>query len=146
MLNLELRLHAELSALLDRERLVLQVLQGTGLGEVDDDIWAAFDFERERMNDAGARIVGVGDGFAGAGADAERGFPAGERLIFLVCREEYSVWRQLSSDVRGGSKDKRWALHLQRQCSVGSCSTSRSLHVQLPCSKELTQARTGCWK
>ena len=63
MLHLELRLHAELGALLDCEGLVLERLEGTGRLEVDDYVGAAFDFEAEREDDAFARVAGVGEVF-----------------------------------------------------------------------------------
>jgi len=43
VLDLELRLHAERRALLDRERLALKSLNGAGRPQVDDDVLAAFD-------------------------------------------------------------------------------------------------------
>lgn len=66
MLHLELSLHAELGALLDCKGLVLEGLDGTGSLEIDDYVRAAFDLEAEREDDAFARVVGVGDVFAGA--------------------------------------------------------------------------------
>lgn len=83
MLDLELCLHAECSALLDCERLALESLDGTGRPQIDDDVVAALDFETEREDDALARVVGIGDVFALA--KTERGFPLLEGLVVLVC-------------------------------------------------------------
>lgn len=92
MLDLELRLHAELRALLDSERLVLELLERAGRLEVDDDVGAAFDFEAEREDDALARVVGVAEGLAAA--EAERLFPLAEGLVILVCTRRVVVsWR-----------------------------------------------------
>jgi hypothetical protein len=44
MLDLELRLHAECSTLLDCERLALESLDGAGRPQIDDNVRAAFDF------------------------------------------------------------------------------------------------------
>lgn len=59
VLDLELCLHAECSALLDDERLLLEGLKGARGLEVDDDVGTAIDFETERVDDALAGIVGV---------------------------------------------------------------------------------------
>jgi len=83
VLDLELCLHAECSALLDCERLALESLDGTGRPQIDDDVVAALDFETEREDDALARVVGIGDVFALA--KTERGFPLLEGLVVLVC-------------------------------------------------------------
>lgn len=66
MLHLEARLHAECGALFDREGVLIQVLERTGFGEVDDDVRAASHFQREGEDDAGALVVRVGEGVAGA--------------------------------------------------------------------------------
>lgn len=44
MVHGEAGFHAELSAFFDGEGVVLQIFQGTGFGQVDDDIGSAFDF------------------------------------------------------------------------------------------------------
>lgn len=82
MLDLELRLHAERSALLDCKRLALEGLDGAGRPQVDDNVGAAFDFQTKREDDALARVVGVGDVLALA--ETERGFPLLEGLVVLV--------------------------------------------------------------
>lgn len=84
MLDLELHLHTELGALLDGEGLALELLDGAGRLEVDDYVGAAFDLEAERLDDAFARVGGVGERLASA--EAERLFPLAERLVILVCR------------------------------------------------------------
>jgi hypothetical protein len=68
MLDLEAGLHAEGGALLDGEGVLVEVLQGAGLGEVDDDVGSALHFKTEGVDDDFARVVGVRN--AGAGADA----------------------------------------------------------------------------
>ena len=59
MLDLELRLHAESSTLLDDEGLLLKSLKSTGGLEVNDDVGAALDLEAKRVDDALAGIAGV---------------------------------------------------------------------------------------
>lgn len=85
MLDTEAGLHAESGALLDGEGLLVERLQSTGLGQVDDDVGPALDFKTEREEDDLARVVGVGDGVATS--EAEGLFPFAERLIVLVCRK-----------------------------------------------------------
>ena len=68
MLDLEPRLHPELGAFLDSEGLLVQLLQGAGRAEVDDDVAAAGDFEAQGEDDDFAWVAGVGDAFAGAQA------------------------------------------------------------------------------
>ena len=57
MLNLEGSLHAELGALLDCERFVLERLDGTRGLQVDDYVWSSFDLETEREDDAFAGVA-----------------------------------------------------------------------------------------
>ena len=85
MLDAEAGLHAEASTLLDGEGLLVERLQGTGLGEINDDVGSAFDFETKGEQDHFARIVGVRDGVAAA--EAKRLLPLAERLIVLVCKD-----------------------------------------------------------
>jgi hypothetical protein len=47
MLHLEAGFHAESGALLDGEGVLVEILKGARLGEVDDDIGAAVDFQSE---------------------------------------------------------------------------------------------------
>lgn len=82
MLDAEASLHAEGSALLDGERLLVERLEGAGLSQVDDDVGSAFDFKTQREQDDLARVIGVGDGVAAA--EAERLFPLAEGLVILV--------------------------------------------------------------
>lgn len=82
MVDLEGDLDAELGALLDREGLVLEFLEGAGRGNIDHDIGAAFDFKGEGLDDTCSRIVGVSDGVASG--QTEGGFPAVERFVVLV--------------------------------------------------------------
>jgi hypothetical protein len=49
MLDLELDLHAVPGALLDSERLGLQVFQLAGLAEINDDVWATIDLAVVRL-------------------------------------------------------------------------------------------------
>ena len=44
MLHLEARFHPELRAFLDREWVLVQVLESAGLDKVDNDVAAALDF------------------------------------------------------------------------------------------------------
>lgn len=84
MLDLELRLHAECRTLLDDKGLLLEGLQSTRRLEVDDDVGAALDFESERVDDAFAGVVGVGDVLALA--ETKGGLPLVQRFILLVWR------------------------------------------------------------
>jgi hypothetical protein len=78
----EAGLHAKGAALLDGEGFILQRGQGAILGQVDDDVVSALDFQAEGFDDDGAGVVGVADG--GAGAEAERFFPFAEGFIVGV--------------------------------------------------------------
>ena len=82
MLNLELRLHAECSTFLDCEWLGLESLESTGRLEVDDNVGTALNFKSERVDDAFAGVVGVGDVLALA--EAEGSFPLVQCFIVLV--------------------------------------------------------------
>lgn len=82
MLHLEPRLHAERRAFLDGEGVLVEVLEAAALGEVDDYVWSAFDFEAQAEDDAFPRVVGVRD--AVARADAEGLLPFSEGLVVLV--------------------------------------------------------------
>ena len=68
MLDLEAGFHPELGTFLDGEGLLVQVLQGAGCAEVDDDVAAAGDFEAQGEDDDFAWVAGVGDAFAGTQA------------------------------------------------------------------------------
>jgi len=82
VLDLELCLHAECSALLDCEWLALESFNSAGGSQVDDDVFTALDFKTEREDDAFAGIVGVGDVLALT--KTKGSFPLLERLIVLV--------------------------------------------------------------
>jgi hypothetical protein len=93
VLDLELCLHAECSALLDGEWLLLEGLKGTGRLEVDDNVGAALDLETERVDDAFAGVVGVGDVLALA--KTKGSLPLVQSLVVLVCCEDLAaamVW------------------------------------------------------
>ena len=83
VLDAEAGLHAESGALLDGEGLLVEGLESAGLGQVDDDVRSAIDFETQGEKDDLARVVGVGDGLTAA--ETERLFPLAEGLIVLVC-------------------------------------------------------------
>lgn len=83
MLDLELRLHAERSTLLDDEGLLLESLKSTGGLEIDDDVGAALDLEAKRVDDAFAGVAGVRNVLALT--ETEGGFPLVQGLILLVC-------------------------------------------------------------
>ena len=59
VLHPELRLHAELGPLLDAEGFLFQLLHAARRGQVDDDVVAALDLEREGGDDAFAFVRGV---------------------------------------------------------------------------------------
>lgn len=89
VLHLELGLHAETSALLDGEGLLLELLEGAGSAQVDDDVLTALDLEAQGEDDAFARVVGVRDVLALA--QAQRGLPLLQRLVVLVWRAAWSA-------------------------------------------------------
>ena len=86
MLDAEAGLHAERRPFLDGEGVLVQFVQRSGLGQVDDDVRTAFDLEAEGEDDAFARVARVGD--RGAAADAERLFPFAERFVVLIWRKK----------------------------------------------------------
>ena len=59
MLHDEVGLHAELGSFLDGERLRFERLDGTRGGQIDGDVGAPFDLEREGLDDAATLILGV---------------------------------------------------------------------------------------
>lgn len=81
-MHLEDDLDAERGSLLDGEGLVLERLQGTGGGELNDHVGAALDLEGEGLDDTLAGVVGVSDG--GSGVQTKGGLPAVEGLVVLV--------------------------------------------------------------
>lgn len=100
MLDLELCLHAECSALLDGERLLLEGLKGAGRLEVDDDVGTAIDFETERVDDAFAGVVGVGDVLALA--ETEGSLPLVQGFVVLVCCAESAIAVAWELGTQGG--------------------------------------------
>lgn len=86
MLDAEAGLHAESSTLLDGEGLLVQGLESTGLGQVDNDVGAAFHLETEGDQDDFPRVIRVGDGLAAT--ETERLFPLAKGLVVLVCGNE----------------------------------------------------------
>jgi hypothetical protein len=89
VLDLELCLHAECSTFLDDERLLLEGLKGARRLEVDDDVGTAIDFETERVDDAFAGVVGVGDVLALA--ETKGSLPLVQGFVVLVCRAESAM-------------------------------------------------------
>ena len=59
MLHDEVGLHAEFGALLDGEGFRFERLDGTGSGQIDGHVGAAFDFESERLDNAATVVLGV---------------------------------------------------------------------------------------
>ena len=90
MLHDEVGLHAELGSFLDGEGFRFERLDGAGGGQVDGDVGAAFDLERERLDDAATVILGVYEDGRGGG-NAEGGFPAVEGFVVLV----WGIWSML---------------------------------------------------
>ena len=84
MLDLEASLHAESGTFLDSEWLLAQSLERAFLGEVNDNVGAAFHFQAEREQDHLSRVVGVREGVARA--NAEGLFPFAQGLVVLVCK------------------------------------------------------------
>ena len=84
MLYHKTRFHAELSSFFDGEGLCLQSFDGARSSQVNCDIGTTFDFKSECFDHAATLVFGVNADWWG-GQDAERGFPAVERFIVLVC-------------------------------------------------------------
>lgn len=82
MLDLENDFGAELGALLDYEGFLLELLQRIRTGQVHNDIWTARRLNRQRLDDAGAGVVRVGDGIAGG--QAQRRLPPVQGLVIGV--------------------------------------------------------------
>ena len=82
MVDLEGSLDVELGALLNLEWLVLELIDGAGSGEIDNDVGSAIDLQRERLDNALAGVVGLMDGLACV--QAERSLPALHGLIVLI--------------------------------------------------------------
>ena len=83
MLHPKLCLHPKLRAFLDGKWFAFQSFDGSWSRQVDGDVGAAFDFEREGLDHAAASVASS-DGQGSAGGDAQGGFPAGEGWIILV--------------------------------------------------------------
>ena len=83
MLNLEDRLHAERGAFFDLEWLLLQLLDGTGSGKVNGEVFAVRDLEGEGEDNT-ASLIGRVNREGGRVGEAERCFPPIKGLIFLV--------------------------------------------------------------
>ncbi len=66
VLHLEFGRQMELGALLDLERILLEALDGTVLGEIDPDVRTTSRCEGESENDAITRVVGIAQVFATA--------------------------------------------------------------------------------
>lgn len=83
MLDLELSSHAELSALLDLEWLVLERLLRSLLREINGDWRTALRVHGQGEDDADAGVVWIRDGLS-AGAEAQRLLVTTKGLIALV--------------------------------------------------------------
>jgi hypothetical protein len=81
-MHLENDLGPEFGALLDCERFVFEVLQRSGAREIHRDVWSAFRFDGEGMDDALSRVFRVADGITCV--QTEGGLPAVEGLVMLV--------------------------------------------------------------
>ena len=68
MLDLEPGLHTERGTFLDGERGFVQRLKSTRLGQFNDDVRPACDFETQRQDDDFTRVVGIRDRVAGPDA------------------------------------------------------------------------------
>lgn len=82
MVDLEDNLDVELSTLLNGERLVLKTVDSSGGGQVDHDVGTALDDQGQRFDHA-LRVTRLAD--RAAGVQAQRGLPAVEGLVILVC-------------------------------------------------------------
>lgn len=79
---------AELGSFLDRERLVLQLIQGVRPGEVDGDVGSSRRFDGQRFDDAFPRVFRIADRVASI--QPEGGLPFVEGFIVLVWIENVS--------------------------------------------------------
>lgn len=88
MVDLEGNLDTECGAFLDGEGLVFQSFEGTGGGEIDDDVRTVFHLESERFDNTA--IVAVLS-YRVARVQAQGGFPAVQGFVALVCgRDQWS--------------------------------------------------------
>lgn len=131
MLYDEIGLHAELGPLLDGEGFRLERLDGTGSGQVDGDVGAAFDLESERLDDAATVILGVYEDGRGRG-NAEGGFPAVEGFVVLV----WEFWSMLGpmfqrlvrdgncEEIEGRLQEKRGGVCLREVSQMDAANRS----------------------
>ncbi len=82
VLDDELGLHLILAAFFDGEGLLFEGIKGAAGREIDSNVWPAFHFKCEGLDDAEPWIIRVGDGVAGA--DTKRGLPSVQSLVFLI--------------------------------------------------------------
>lgn len=82
MLDLENDLDSESGTLLDREGLVLQLVERAGGRQLDHDVRTPLDLQRQGLDNALPRVVGVADG--SAGVQSQGGLPAVQGLVVLV--------------------------------------------------------------
>lgn len=83
MLDAKAGLHPERRALLDGEGVLVEVLEGAGFGQVDDDVAAALHLQPQREDDDFAWVLGIGEVLARA--QAEGLFPFAEGVVVGVC-------------------------------------------------------------
>lgn len=83
MLHHKGRLHAEMGAFFDDERLLSETFDRAWSGQVDGDVRSTFDFEGERSDNAATIVFGVDCNWWRRG-NAEGGFPTVEGFVILV--------------------------------------------------------------
>lgn len=91
VVDLEDDLDVELGTLLDSEWLFLEGVDGTGGGQIDGDVGAAVDDERERLDDT-IGVAGLANGLACV--QTQGGLPTDHGLIVGICGEDgvRGVW------------------------------------------------------
>lgn len=82
VVHLEHDLDAERGALLDGERLVLEVVERAGRRQLNHHVRPSLDFQSQTLDDAFPRVIGVTDG--GAGGQAQRGLPSVQSFVVLI--------------------------------------------------------------
>lgn len=83
MVHLKDDLDVEGGALLDREGLVLEALERMGSRQVNHNIGTSLHLQGKGLDDALSGIIGVANGISSG--QTQRGLPAVERLVVLVC-------------------------------------------------------------
>lgn len=83
MVHLEDDLDVEDGTLLDLEGLVLEGVERIGSRQINHNIGASFHLQGKGLDDALSGVIGVAN--RSSSGQTQRGLPAVERLVILVC-------------------------------------------------------------